>query len=104
MRHFADTERRIYLVLEDTAQHLTGQDLLRIIEAAEQAHAIVKIRYGSWQVLVCVPELKHQKAERALQAMGYEACILSGEIYERSTFVLTGRVTGHTIGMRDVAA
>ena len=48
----ADSKQRVYLVLADTARCLTSQKLLEIAEVAEQAHAIVHIRHGSWQVLV----------------------------------------------------
>src|ERR1700674_427456 len=91
----ADAAPRVYLVLADTARCLTSQELLKITEIAEQAHAIVHIRRGSWQVLVNVPELSYQKVDRALQAMGHEAQLLSGKIKERSTFVLKGERQEH---------
>jgi hypothetical protein len=83
-----DATQRVYLVLTDTARCLTSQELLKITEVAEQAHAIVHIHRGSWQVLVKVPELSYQEVDRALQAMGHAAQLLSGKINERSTFVL----------------
>lgn len=85
-----NTERRVCLVLEDTAHHLTSLDLFKITEAAQQVHAIVHIRHGSWQVLISVQEPRYPELDRVLQTMGYEARMLSGESDERSTFVLNG--------------
>ena len=84
------TEERVHLVLEDTAHHLTGQDLLKIAQIAEQAHAAVHISYRSWQVLVGVPECSYEWVAEHLRTMGYECDILSGEIDELSTFALNG--------------
>src|ERR1700676_3573340 len=91
----ADETQKVYLVLTDTARCLTSQELLKITEIAEQAHAIVHIHRGSWQVLVHVPELSYQKVDPARQAMGHEAQLLSGNIKERSTFVLKGERQEH---------
>lgn len=85
-------EGRVHLVLEDTAHHLTGQDLLKIAQIAEQAHAAVHISYRSWQVLVGVPECSYELVAEHLRTMGYECDIFSGEIDELSTFVLNGGV------------
>lgn len=83
-------EERVHLVLEDTAHHLTGQDLLKIAQIAEQGHAAVHISYGSWQVLVGVPARSHELVAEVLRTMGYECNILTGEFNDLSTFVLKG--------------
>ena len=86
------SQRIVNLVLMDTARSLTGHDLLKITEMAEQAHAVVHVSYGSWQVLVGVPECSYDLIAADLQAMGYECSILTGEIDEIPTFVLSGVV------------
>lgn len=86
-------EGRVHLVLEDTAHHLTGQDLLKIAQIAEQAHAAVHISYRSWQVLVGVPEYSYELVAEHLRTMGYECDILPGKIDELSTFVLNGEMS-----------
>jgi hypothetical protein len=82
-----ETQRRVHLILEDTAHHLTSQDLLRITQIAEQAQAAVHISYGSWQVLIGVPEIHHQDISEALRDIGYECDLFAGEL-ELSTFAL----------------
>lgn len=84
------TERRIHLVLEDTAEHLTSRDLRKITEAADQAHEVVQIRYGTWQVLVSVPEINFQKLTEGLSAIGYRCAAHYEKVSEVSTFPLGG--------------
>ena len=67
------SQRIVNLVLMDTARSLTGHDLLKITEMAEQAHAVVHVSYGSWQVLVGVPECSYDLIAADLQAMGMNA-------------------------------
>jgi hypothetical protein len=69
-----------YLVLKDSAHRLTGEDLLRITEIAEQAHAAVHISNGPWQMLLGVPPTFHQSVAEALQAMDPECDIQPGAI------------------------
>jgi hypothetical protein len=88
--HDKVSQRIVNLVLRDTAHSLTGHDLLKITEMAEQAHAVVHVSYGSWQVLVGVPECSYDLIAADLQAMGYECGILAGEIDGVSTFVING--------------
>jgi hypothetical protein len=85
-----ETRRRVYLALEDTAHHLTSQDLSRIAGAADQAHGVVRIRRGSWQVLVGVPEIHFRKLTEELSAMGYRYAGHDEKINEVSTFLLGG--------------
>jgi hypothetical protein len=85
-----DVQRRVNLILKDSAHGLTSQDLLKISQVAEQAHAAVHISYGSWQVLVGVPESSYELVVEYLQVMGYECSMHAGEIDDLSTFVLNG--------------
>ncbi|HEY4485758.1 MAG TPA: hypothetical protein VI702_05515, partial [Nitrospiria bacterium] len=50
-----------------------GRDLVRIIEIARDAGAVVHVTCASWQVLVGVPEINFRKMEKALASVGY-AC------------------------------
>jgi len=83
-------ERRVQIVLEDSAAHLTSRELQEIARIAEEAHAAVHISFGSWQVLIGVPEIYHQDIAETLRNMGYECDIHAGEL-EISTFVLKER-------------
>ena len=65
---------RIHAVLKDSANRLTSRDLVRIIEIAREAGAVVHVACGSAQVLVGVPEVNFRKMEKALGSVGY-ACI-----------------------------
>jgi len=85
-----ETQRRIYLTLEGTANDLTNQDLLRITEVVGQVHGVVRIRRGSWQVLVGVPEINYQKLTEELSAIGHRYAGHFEKVNETSTFLLGG--------------
>jgi hypothetical protein len=85
-----DIQGRVYLSLEETAAGLSSHDLLKIAEVAGQVHGVVRIRPGSWQVLVDVPEINCQKLGRRLLAIGYRNAGHVNTINERSTFLLGG--------------
>lgn len=85
-----DIQRRVYLSLEETAAGLSSHELLKIAEVAGQVHGIIRIRPGSWQVLVDVPEFNCQKLGRELLAIGYRNAGHLNMINERSTFLLQG--------------
>ena len=63
----------IHVVLKESARGLTSRDLVRIIEIAREADAVVHVTCASWQVLVGVPEVNFRKMEKALASIGY-AC------------------------------
>ena len=77
----------VYLVLEDTAHRLTNRDFLRISRTVEQAHGEIRIRHGSWQVVVGIPRTELHQVEEELWCKGYR-CV--GLDQESSTFLLGG--------------
>jgi dissimilatory sulfite reductase (desulfoviridin) alpha/beta subunit len=79
---------RVHLVLKASADQLTGQDLLRITEIAEQGNAEVHISHGTWQVLVGVPKDSQHDVTRALREIGYECDIHQNEFSELPHFLL----------------
>ena len=88
---FGEEPLSVYLALEETADHLTSRDLLRILgttEIADQSGGAVHISPGSWLVLVGVSEIYHRKVAEALRSIGYGCNVFSGEINELSTFDL----------------
>ncbi len=85
---FGEKPMSICLALEDTADHLTSRDLLRI---ADQAGGAVSISPGPWLVLVDVPEIHYRKVAEALRSIGYGCNVFSGEMNELSTFILIGK-------------
>lgn len=82
-----DAGRTVRIVLRDS-ERLTSEELIKIARMAEQAHSAVRISYGSWRVLIDIPEASHPLVTETLRAMGYTYDALSLEIDERSTFVL----------------
>jgi len=83
-----DTERTVRIVLKKSAEHLTSQELIEIARMAEQAHSAVRITYGSWRVLIDIPEASHRLITETLKTMGHSYDVLSLEAHEPSTFVL----------------
>jgi len=65
--------KRVSLVLKERADRFTGDDLLRISEAAGQAGAVLHISLRSWQVFVGVPSMSQDKLMEALREMGYDS-------------------------------
>jgi|GEM_PF-1376811 hypothetical protein len=62
---------KVDFVLMETAGNLDGQDLLRIVEIAEQARAEIHISFGPWQVLAGVPENSQWLVKNSLEDLGY---------------------------------
>jgi hypothetical protein len=85
-----DIRRRVYLSLKETAAGLSSHDLLKIAGVAGQVHGVVRIRPGSWQVLVDVPEINCHKLGSELLAIGFRHAGQLNTINERSTFLLGG--------------
>jgi len=81
-------ERAIHFVLQDSADRLKGEELVRIIELAHQAEAIVHLSHASWQILIGVPERNCRRLEQELSSMGFVCTIPEGPMNEISTFVL----------------
>jgi hypothetical protein len=80
--------KRFHLVLQKRADRLTGDDLLKITEVAEEAGAAIHISNASWQVLVGVPDCNGEEVLRRLHLMGFTSFRKVGEINPRNTFAL----------------
>jgi hypothetical protein len=85
-----EVQRTVHLSLEETAIRLSSHDLLKIAEVASHARGEVRIRPGSWQVLVSAPESHYRRLENELSAIGYRNANCIGKINERSTFLVGG--------------
>jgi hypothetical protein len=83
-------QRTVYLSLEETAIRLSSHDLLKIAEVASQARGEVRIRPGSWQVLVGAPETHSRRLGSELSAIGYRNANCIGKINARTTFLVGG--------------
>jgi len=81
---------RVYLSLEDKALNLTSQDLLKISRVVNRVQGRVRIRQGSWQVLVDVPMIYFQKLTQGLLEVGYRHTGHFETVNEKSTFLLGG--------------
>jgi len=85
-----EVQRTVYLSLEQSAIRLSSHDLLKIAEVASQSRGEVRIRPGSWQVLVGAPEAHYRRLGNELSAIGYRNGNCIGKINERSTFLVGG--------------
>jgi len=85
-----EIQRRVYLSLEDKAVHLTSHELLKISEVVNQVQGRVRIRQGSWQVLLDVPMIHFQKLTQGLLEVGYRHSGHFERVNETSTFLLGG--------------
>jgi hypothetical protein len=81
---------RVYLPLEDKALNLTSQDLLNISKVVNRVQGRVRIRQGSWQVLLDVPMIHFQKLTQGLLEVGYRHSGHFERVNETSTFLLGG--------------
>lgn len=85
-----DSQRRVFLSLEDKAVNLTSRDLVTISEVVRQVHGRVRIRPGSWQVLLDVPRVHFKKLTRGLLEVGYRHSGHIEKVNEAATFLLGG--------------
>jgi dissimilatory sulfite reductase (desulfoviridin) alpha/beta subunit len=65
--------QRVDLLLAEKADRLSGEDLLRISEVADQAGAAIHISYRSWQILIGVPAMRQQEVLSSLRELGYNS-------------------------------
>lgn len=88
---------KVYLALEETADHLTSRNLLRILRVTgitDQTSGAVHICPGSWLALVGVSEVYQRTVEESLRNIGYECGVFRGKIDELSTFGLGNKKEG----------
>jgi dissimilatory sulfite reductase (desulfoviridin) alpha/beta subunit len=65
--------QRVDLLLAEKADRLSGEELLRITEVADQAGAAIHISLRSWQILIGVPAMRQQEVLANLRDMGYDS-------------------------------
>jgi len=85
-----EVRKRVYLSLEDKALNLTSRDLLNISKVVNQVQGRVRIRQGSWQVLVDVPMIHFQRLTKGLLEVGYRHSGQFERVNDTSTFLLGG--------------
>jgi len=85
-----EIRKRVYLSLEDKAFNLTSRDLLKISEVVKRVQGRVRIRQGSWQVLVDFPMIHFQKLTKGLLEVGRRHSGHFERVNETSTFLLGG--------------
>jgi hypothetical protein len=79
---------RVHLALQEGADSLTGDDLLKISEIAERAGAVLHISKGSWQIFIGVPAERKREVEVDLQALGHGDVRIVYPVDEKLTFRL----------------
>ncbi len=83
--------KKINLVLMKGADKLTGNDLVRIAQVAEQAGAVIYVSLPSWQVLLAVPVMQQQQVSESLHERGYDSARVTRKLDRDSTLQLRGR-------------
>ncbi len=81
-------DQGIHFILKASARELRSQDLLKIIEIAEQVEAVVHVSHKDYQVLLGVPEAHQVMVASALAVLGFEYMRQARGLIEGPTFVL----------------
>ena len=83
--------KKVNLLLMKGADRLTGGDLFRITEVAEQAGAVIYVSIPSWQVLLAVPVTQQQRVLENLRERGYDSIKVTRKLTQGSALQLRGK-------------
>ncbi|GEM_PF-2000008 len=83
--------KRVNLLLMKGADRLTGEDLFRITEVAEQAGAAIYVSLPSWQILLAAPVMQQQEISEKLRERGYDSVKVTRKLDQGSALKLKGK-------------
>lgn len=83
--------RKVNLLLMKGADRLTGEELVRIAQVAEEAGAVIYISIPSWQVLLGVPEDHRKQVLESLRDQGYDSVKITRKLEPGSALQLRGK-------------
>jgi hypothetical protein len=94
--------RKVNLLLMKGADRLTGEDLVRIAQVAEEAGAVIYISIPSWQVLLGVPGGQQEQVLEDLRERGYDSVKVARKLEQGSALELRGKVSDGPVEYRRV--
>ena len=96
--------RKVNLLLMKGADRLTGEDLVRIAQVAEEAGAVIYISIPSWQVLLGVPGDHRKQVLESLRDRGYDSVKVARKLEPGSALQLRGKANEEVAQSRRVGS
>lgn len=96
--------KRVNLLLMKGADRLTGEDLFRITEVAEQSGAVIYVSLPSWQILLAAPPMQQQQVLEKLRERGYDSVKVTRKLDQGVALRLRGKSQEALLWNRRVTA